>query len=131
MAGLAGGAVDYISKPFFKIEELGFKIQSLLALLKNRDNAVRQEILEKVKKTVIHREKIDYDQPFDYGKILKSMGLTDREIVILEYLKKGLQNKEISAELNLSVRTIDSHLYNIYRKTGCQNRMELLNKLFG
>ncbi|RHP33106.1 DNA-binding response regulator [Clostridium sp. AF34-10BH] len=42
--------------------------------------------------------------------------LSDREKEVLVCLCNGISNKEIAAELHLSMRTIKSHLSSIFRK---------------
>ncbi len=47
-----------------------------------------------------------------------------REIQIIELAAKGMSNKEIAAHLHLSVRTVGTHLVNIYKKLGTASRLE-------
>ena len=49
-------------------------------------------------------------------------GLTDRELEVLRHLARGATNKEIAAELVLSVRTVDRHVSNIFTKLGVSSR---------
>ena len=49
-------------------------------------------------------------------------GLTDRELQVLRHLAAGVTNKEIAAELVLSVRTVDRHVSNIFVKLGVSSR---------
>jgi DNA-binding NarL/FixJ family response regulator len=51
-------------------------------------------------------------------------GLTSREVEILKLLAGGRTNREIAAELVLSVHTIERHLANAYRKIGARNRAD-------
>jgi DNA-binding NarL/FixJ family response regulator len=53
-----------------------------------------------------------------------TLGLTPKELDVLNRLARGLSNKEISKELWLSEQTIKFHLTNIYRKLGVANRTE-------
>jgi DNA-binding NarL/FixJ family response regulator len=50
--------------------------------------------------------------------------LTDREIEILRLAANGQSNKQISDELSLSIRTIQSHLGNIFNKLQVGSRTE-------
>jgi DNA-binding CsgD family transcriptional regulator len=51
-------------------------------------------------------------------------GLTPRETEVLRLLASGGTNKEIAAELVISVHTVERHLATIYRKIGARNRAE-------
>lgn len=55
--------------------------------------------------------------------------LTKREQECLPLIKKGMSNKIIARRLNISPRTVDSHLESIKRKLECNNKYELINKL--
>jgi DNA-binding NarL/FixJ family response regulator len=47
--------------------------------------------------------------------------LTDRERDVLTRVARGLSNKEIAADLGISVRTVESHRDSLMRKTGLRN----------
>jgi DNA-binding NarL/FixJ family response regulator len=51
-------------------------------------------------------------------------GLTDREIEVLCLIANGRSNKEIAAELRLSIRTVERHINNLYRKIDAQNKAD-------
>ena len=51
-------------------------------------------------------------------------GLTSREAEVLRLVAQGQSNKEIAAELVLSVRTVERHLANAYAKAGLHSRAE-------
>ena len=50
--------------------------------------------------------------------------LSDREMEVLREAARGLPNKDIARRLNLSVRTIHTHLGNIFTKLGVGSRTE-------
>ncbi|HXY28910.1 MAG TPA: helix-turn-helix transcriptional regulator, partial [Acidimicrobiales bacterium] len=54
------------------------------------------------------------------GKLLAS--LTSRETEILELLEHTSSAAQIASRLTLSVRTVESHLANAYRKLGVHSR---------
>lgn len=51
--------------------------------------------------------------------------LTEREVEIAELVAHGLSNRQIAAELYLSVRTVESHIYQARVKLGAPSRREL------
>jgi predicted ATPase/DNA-binding CsgD family transcriptional regulator len=51
-------------------------------------------------------------------------GVTAREAEVLGLLGRGLTNREIAAELHLSVPTVERHLATAYRKLGLRGRVE-------
>jgi DNA-binding NarL/FixJ family response regulator len=51
--------------------------------------------------------------------------LTDREEEILLTIARGRTNREIAADLNVSLSTVKSHLSSIMGKIGARNRVEL------
>lgn len=52
-------------------------------------------------------------------------GLSAREIEILEACSSGLTTKQVAANLNISVRTVETHRHSIYKKTECRSLEEL------
>lgn len=52
------------------------------------------------------------------------LGLTSREISILQALARGLSNQAIGRELFVAEQTVKFHLTNIYRKLEAANRTE-------
>jgi len=54
--------------------------------------------------------------------------LTKKEKEILSMLIDGKQNKQISESLDISIRTIETHRFNIMKKLGVNNAIDLVNK---
>jgi len=52
--------------------------------------------------------------------------LTKTERVVLEYIAKGLQNKQIAGELDISRRTVETHRSHIHTKLGIKNTAGLV-----
>jgi DNA-binding NarL/FixJ family response regulator len=50
--------------------------------------------------------------------------LSEREVSVLKLLMAGLHNREVAADLGISVRTVDRHCDNIYAKLGVSSRTE-------
>lgn len=53
-------------------------------------------------------------------------GISSREREIVQLLAEGKSNKDISEELNLSVKTVETHRANIMRKLGLRNLADLV-----
>ena len=51
--------------------------------------------------------------------------LTARELTVAEYVATGASNREISAALEISERTVKSHLSSIFSKLGVRDRVQL------
>jgi DNA-binding NarL/FixJ family response regulator len=51
--------------------------------------------------------------------------LSERERQIAFCVARGLKNKDISAQLNISENTVKRHLQSIFNKTGARDRLEL------
>lgn len=59
----------------------------------------------------------------DGAQLLKeAMALTAREAEVLVWLAQGKSNRDISAILGISPRTVNKHLEQIFRKLGVENR---------
>jgi NarL family two-component system response regulator LiaR len=50
--------------------------------------------------------------------------LTEREVEVLKLAAKGMSNREIARDLVISVRTVQTHLTNIFNKMGVGSRTE-------
>jgi two-component system response regulator NreC len=63
-------------------------------------------------------------QPADFKGGYESLSDREREILVL--LAEGHSLKEIASQLNLSVKTVDAHKYNLMRKLDLHDRSELI-----
>ena len=52
--------------------------------------------------------------------------LTARERTIVDAIQHGAKNQEIAESLSISLNTVKTHIYSIFRKTNCRNRVELI-----
>ena len=55
--------------------------------------------------------------------------LSARELEVVNLISKGMTNKEISAQLDMSINTVKFHVARIYRKLHVGNRSELLSSI--
>jgi len=58
-------------------------------------------------------------------------GVTPREHEIVRLICQGKSNNEIADVLFISVQTVKTHTYRIYRKLGVRNRVQLTNLFLG
>ncbi|SRR6056297_241177 len=61
------------------------------------------------------------------GAFAKKFGLSDREEEVLFLLLRGKKLQEIGEKLFISPGTAKLHTQNIYKKTGCHSRIELVS----
>ena len=60
------------------------------------------------------------------GGYSSSHPLTRREREVLQFLAEGFSNQEIAQQLNISVKTVESHRSNMMSKLGLSNKTELI-----
>ena len=54
----------------------------------------------------------------------RPMPLSDTQLEIVRLISSGLSNREIAARVHLSENTIKSHVQEVFRKLGVNNRVE-------
>jgi DNA-binding NarL/FixJ family response regulator len=55
-------------------------------------------------------------------KVARPAGLTERETEVVRLLARGLQTKQVAAQLSISPKTADRHVQNAYAKIGVSTR---------
>jgi DNA-binding CsgD family transcriptional regulator len=70
--------------------------------------------------------KFDYDHDL---KVLDDFKITNREKEIIVLLIQANSYKEISEKLVITMPTVKTHIFNIYKKLGIKNKIELINIL--
>jgi DNA-binding NarL/FixJ family response regulator len=63
------------------------------------------------------------------GRTASPGELTPAEQRVAELVGRGRSNKEVAAELVVTVRTVESNLTRVYRKLGVRSRAELVRRL--
>ncbi|MEQ8471344.1 MAG: 7TM diverse intracellular signaling domain-containing protein [Marinoscillum sp.] len=90
----------------------------------------KQKITEKIK-NYTSRAGLETNNEQELIKyFMDQHDLTQQEIKILEGISKGMVNKEIAEEHNISVNTVKFHIRNIYKKLEINTRKEASLKYF-
>lgn len=108
IAGFRSGVDAYITKPF--------EPEELVAIVAG--------ILERVQRTHGDLARLFGENEKEI-KFQRDEELTDAEWRVAEAVARGSSNKEIAAELNLSLRTVEGHISHILDKKNLNNRVEL------
>ena len=87
--------------------------------------AIVKSILERVQRTHSDLARMFGDQDSNDSDLIRDEDLTEAEWRVAEAVARGLSNKEIAAELKLSLRTIEGHISRILDKKNLSNRVEL------
>ena len=56
-------------------------------------------------------------------RLKHNLGLTRREQQLVQMIERGLTNKEIASQLNLSEQTVKNHVHRMLRKLGAPDRL--------
>lgn len=121
---------------------LGSSPQTLANLINQRDGEVPAEAKDIVWAEVLrtcsddsglaaearrhlYRKGRKFDKLPVVADVLEQHGLSARELDISKWAARGLSNKHIATELNLSVRTVEGHLYRAFAKLGLSDRTGL------
>lgn len=62
----------------------------------------------------------------DRDEAVKKLGLSERELEVLELLAQGLSNQEIADQLHLSMNTIKTHCARLYSKLDVSRRTQAI-----
>jgi DNA-binding NarL/FixJ family response regulator len=107
VTGLNTGADVYMVKPF-EPDELIAQIEASLKQAARINQSQANDLVSELSSQV----------PLD-------VELTPTEVRVVQFVSKGMSNREIADELHVSQRTVESHVSNMLGKTGLSNRTEL------
>ena len=117
LAGIRAGVDAYLTKPFDP-EELLAVVSNILSRVE-RTSAELSRLVSTAKGEDTPSSQLAPDEDF-----------TESESRVARLVADGLSNKEIAAELGLSVRTVEGHISNILSKKGWSNRVEIARHVF-
>ena len=112
--GFRAGVDAYLTKPF-EPEEL---------------TAVVNGILHRVERTHSQIARLVGSAEQEAPLSFLDEALTDAENRVAVAVSRGLSNKEIAAELEISVRTVENHISHILDKKHFSNRVEIARYVF-
>jgi DNA-binding NarL/FixJ family response regulator len=109
---LALGAMGYLTKNSSKEE-----MKEAIIEVKSGKKYICTEI-----KNVLAQQELEEGTELSLVK-----SLSKREIEIVQYVKKGFSSREIALLLEIGVKTVEVHRYNILRKLHLKNSASLMN----
>ncbi|SDT42165.1 response regulator transcription factor [Actinoplanes derwentensis] len=110
---LAAGAAGFLLKES-AAEELAYAIRAAAAGNAYLSPKITRQVLDRLPAATARP---DRDRA-------KADGLSGREREILILLAQGLSNAEIARQLFVSEGTVKTHVYRIFTKLGCENRVQ-------
>jgi DNA-binding NarL/FixJ family response regulator len=106
------GAMGYVTKNSSKEEMIA-------AIIEVRNG--KKYICEEVKNILAQQE---LDETGEEGDL---NNLSRRELDIIKLIKEGLSSKEIAQQLDISLKTVEVHRYNVLKKLKLKNTAALVN----
>ena len=107
------GAMGYVTKNSSKDELLTAIVEV---------NRGKKYICDEVK-NILAQQELEED---DSGQPDMNV-LSQREIDVVKLIKEGLSSKEIALQLDISLKTVEVHRYNILKKLSLKNTAALVN----
>ena len=109
---LEAGAAGYLTKTVFG-ENVIRAVRGIIA----GEAVLSQSSLQQIMRNALPKVK-------KYVYVGSGEKITDRELEILRFAARGLSNKEISEELQISVRTVKGYLQSVFSKLNVASRTE-------
>jgi DNA-binding NarL/FixJ family response regulator len=123
--GVSMHAIPVYAKKMMQIGSMGYVTKNssrseLIKAILEVDEG-RKYICDEVKNILVEQQMDETSQPLDINSLSK------REIEIVKLIKDGLTSKDIAPQLNISLKTVEVHRYNILKKLNVKNTAALVN----
>jgi DNA-binding NarL/FixJ family response regulator len=109
---ILAGAKGYVTKNSSKEELINAIMQ-----VQSGKKYICEEIKELLSEETFSEEKTT----------VNADSLTDRELEVIEEIKRGLSSREIAMSMNISMKTVEVHRHNILKKLNMRNSAALIN----
>jgi len=117
---IRAGASAYFSK-----EVLPTKLIDAIREVHRGNYVINDDVLEQPQvATWLLAQFSQYPDTYGYEEDSPFVPLSEREMEILEYITKGLSNKEVAARLHISRQTVKNHMTAILRKLAVNDRTQ-------
>ena len=123
--GVSMHAIPAYARKMFQMGAMGYvtknssKDEMLSAIIQVDDG--KKYVCEEIKNILAAQELEDDKSTQDLN------ALSRREIDIVQLIKEGLSSKEIASRLEISLKTVEVHRYNILKNLNLKNTAALVN----
>ncbi|MFN3659893.1 MAG: LuxR C-terminal-related transcriptional regulator [Brevinematales bacterium] len=117
-----GVAILYFHHKIYNCMEIANKV----AILKEGKIIHESEASQTIPESLVYKllGEVEENQEIP-PSVIKKYNLTRREVEIMKLVLEGMNARQISETLYISLPTVKTHIYNIYQKTGVKNKLAL------
>ena len=121
--------VDGIGAAAITFREIGaefFAIKAAITQILEMRNSERRKLAADLADAEWQRlDELGLSNPSLFARLRNDVGLSAREVAILQLAADGMAYSDIASEFDISTRTVDSHFLNISKKVGFTSRERL------